>query len=174
MKVMTLTTPSFGNRLKALREKNGLTQEKLAVFVGVSLKTIQRWEKNERQPKVEDIKALAKALGVSEAQLLNDDSPSLTGEWVIEIRVCDHYEEEVIDLTGNIQPVSLITASPDGCAFTIKAPWSMLQTKAGLEELFQRILKEHYSALRGNGISLGQIPKDKKKGKKSDGNNEEE
>lgn len=165
---------TFGKRLKALRKKAGLTQEALAEIIGVNNNAVSRWENNIDMPKTLKIIALAKALGVSEAQLLNDDSPNHTGEWVIEIRVRDHYEEEVIDLTGNIQPVSLITASPDGCAFTIKAPWSMLQTKAGLEELFQRILKEHYSALRGNGISLGQIPKDKKKGKKSDGNNEEE
>lgn len=151
---------TFGNRLKALRKKAGLTQGKLADIIGVSLLTLFRWEKNERQPKVEDIKALAKALGVSEAQLLNDDSPSLTGEWVIQINVAEHLDLEVIDLNGNIQPLALITASPDGVAFTIKAPWSELQTKGGLEKLFKRILKEHYSALRGNGVAFGKIQKD--------------
>ena len=150
---------NFGARLKALRKKAGLTQSQLADKIGVSLLTLFRWEKNERQPRVEDVKALAKALGVSEADLLQD-SPGNPGDWTIRINVADHFSQEVIDLNGNIQPVAQITATPDGCAFTIKANWDLLQTKAGLEKLFKRILKETYPALRGNGVSLGGI-KDK-------------
>ena len=149
----------FGSRLKAFRKKAGLTQSQLADKIGVSLLTLFRWEKNERQPRVEDVKALAKALGVSEADLLQD-SPGNPGDWTIRINVADQFSQEVIDLNGNIQPIAQITATPDGCAFTIKANWDLLQTKAGLEKLFKRILKETYPALRGNGVSLGGI-KDK-------------
>ena len=150
---------NFGSRLKALRKKAGLTQEKLADLIGVHETTIRRWENNGDSPRAEDISSIAKALGVSEAELLHD-SPGNSGDWTIRINVADKFSQEVIDLNGNIQPIAQITATPDGCAFTIKANWDLLQTKAGLEKLFKRILKETYPALRGNGVSLSGI-KDK-------------
>ena len=150
---------NFGSRLKALRKKAGLTQEELAEAIGVHSVTVSQWESNSFLPKTLNIKAIAKALGVSEAELLQD-SPGNPGDWTIRINVADQFSQEVIDLNGNIQPIAQITATPDGCAFTIKANWDLLQTKAGLEKLFKRILKETYPALRGNGVSLGGI-KDK-------------
>ena len=47
---------NFAKRMKELREKAGLTQSELANEIGVSLFTIFRWEKGERQPRMEDIK----------------------------------------------------------------------------------------------------------------------
>lgn len=153
-------TDGFGKRLRALRKKAGLTQEKLAYLIGVHETTIRRWENNGDSPRAEDIYTIAHALGVPEADLLNDTPPVNTGEWLIRINVADKFSQEVIDLNGYIQPVAQITATPDGCSFTIKANWDLLQTPEGLEGLFKRILKEYYPALRGNGVSFGSI-KDK-------------
>lgn len=36
---------SFKERVKELRQKNGWTQEEMAQVIGVSLSTVQRWEK---------------------------------------------------------------------------------------------------------------------------------
>ena len=152
-------TENFGKRLKALRKKAGLTQEELAEAIGVHSVTVSQWESNSFLPKTLNIKAIAQALGVSEADLLQD-SPGNPGDWTIRINVADQFSQEVIDLNGNIQPIAQITATPDGCAFTIKANWDLLQTKAGLEKLFKRILKESYPAMRGTGVALGGI-KDK-------------
>ena len=148
---------TFGARLKTLRKKAGLTQEELAEAIGVHLNSVSLWENGEYTPKMQSIKALAKALGVPEADLLNDTPPVNSGDWTIRINVADNFYQEVIDLKGNIQPVAQITATPDGCAFTIKANWDLLQSKAGLEKLFKRILKESYPAMRGTGIALGGI-----------------
>ena len=148
---------TFGARLKTLRKKAGLTQEDLADVLGLSYMTIRRWEAEKVTPRLEEIKALATALGVPEADLLNDTPPVNSGDWTIRINVADKFSMEVIDLKGNIQPVAQITATPDGCAFTIKANWDLLQSKAGLEKLFKRILKESYPAMRGTGIALGGI-----------------
>ena len=148
---------TFGARLKTLRKKAGLTQEDLADVLGLSYMTIRRWEAEKVTPRLEEIKALATALGVPEADLLNDTPPVNSGDWTIRINVADKFSMEVIDLNGNIQPVAQITATPDGCAFTIKANWDLLQSKAGLEKLFKRILKESYPAMRGTGIALGGI-----------------
>ena len=146
---------SFGSRLKALRKKAGLTQEELAHSSGYSIMTIRRWEWGERSPRVEEIKALAKALGVPENDLLNDPPPEHSGEWTIHINVAAKFTKEEINLTGKVQPIAQITTTPAGCAFTIQADWEMLKTKSGLEKLFKRILKETYPAMRGTGVALG-------------------
>ncbi len=159
---------TFGERLRALRKKSGLTQEQLADAVNVSLKTVQRWEFNERQPRIEEVKALAKALGVSEADLLND-SPHKhkPGEWVISFKTVAHFDtEEVVDMTGNISPVCSIQAGPNGCGLVIKADWESASTKKGLEELFRLILRDFYKPIQAAGIAYGEIPDEEKSSKK--------
>lgn len=42
---------SFGKKLKNLRENKNLTQEQLAVKIGVSLKTVSRYENDESKPR---------------------------------------------------------------------------------------------------------------------------
>ncbi len=157
---------NFGNRLRRLRKKTGLTQEQLAEAVNVSLKTVQRWEFNERQPRIEEIKALAKALGVSEADLLNDP-PEKSGDWVISFKTVAHFNtEEVVDMTGVISPVCSIQAAPNGCGLVIKGDWKTLATKKGLEELFRQVVRDFYKPIQTAGIAYGEIPdeeKDKKK-----------
>ena len=151
---------NFGDRLRRLRKKSGLTQEQLAESVGVSLKTVQRWEFNERQPRMEEIKALAKALGVSEADLLNEPPPvNKPGEWVINFKTVTRFDDkEVIDLTGVVSPVCGIQAAPDGCGFVIKADWDTLRTKGGLEKLFRQVVRDFYKPIQAAGIAYRKIP----------------
>lgn len=62
----------FHERLRAEREAVGLSQEKLARQVDVTLRTIQRWESasTERtEPKLSQVAALALALGCSVSDL---------------------------------------------------------------------------------------------------------
>ena len=149
---------TFGERLKALRKKAGLTQEELAEAVDVHINSVSRWENNELTPKTLKIKALAKALNVTELDLLNDQPPD-SGEWVITLKVSNKLEKEEINLIGNVQPVTSIQATPDGCSLTIQAGWGRLETKKDLEQLFNRILDETYPAIRSNGVALGGIKK---------------
>ena len=159
---------NFGNRLKALRKKSGLTQEQLADCTGYSLMTIRRWEWGERSPRVDEVKALAKALGVCEADLLHDPpTEHKPGEWVISFKTVAHFDtEEVVDMTGNISPVCSIQAGPNGCGLVIKADWEAASTKKGLEELFRLILRDFYKPIQAAGIAYGKIPDDEKSNKK--------
>lgn len=60
------------NRIKRLREKLGLSQEKLARLADVSNNTIINIEAGKQQnPTVETISKIAKALGVSIDELLS-------------------------------------------------------------------------------------------------------
>lgn len=51
-KVMTLSAPTFGELLRQLRRRVGLTQGELALIVGFSVAQISRLEKDERLPDV--------------------------------------------------------------------------------------------------------------------------
>ncbi len=62
-----------GNTIKTLREKRGITQKELAEIINVSNKTISKWETNKGLPDIGVIGELAKALGVSLAELLTGD-----------------------------------------------------------------------------------------------------
>lgn len=59
-----------GNTIKELREKKGCTQKQLALVLGVSDKTISKWETGKGLPDVGIIAELATSLNVSLAELL--------------------------------------------------------------------------------------------------------
>lgn len=64
----------FGQKLKILREEQGLTQDDLANMVGVSSKTISRYESGESNPRYPRIyDDLAKALKIDKLELLSDE-----------------------------------------------------------------------------------------------------
>ena len=75
---------TFAERLKRVRKKTGLSQEDLAHKLELSTMTIRRWESGERQPRLEEIQKLAKALHISEDELLNGE-PEAT--WVLRVEI---------------------------------------------------------------------------------------
>lgn len=60
----------IGSRLRALRMGRHLSQERLAEKVGVSRKTISRWELAQAVPNLNDLLLLANALGAPLRRLL--------------------------------------------------------------------------------------------------------
>ena len=60
----------FGGRLKALREKNGFTQDYIGEYVGVCRATISGYETRGYQPSHEKLMKLSEVLGVSIDNLL--------------------------------------------------------------------------------------------------------
>ena len=59
-----------GAVIKALREKRNLTQKELADKIGVSDKTVSKWETGKGLPDITLLEPLAGALGVSVSELL--------------------------------------------------------------------------------------------------------
>ena len=60
-----------GTTIKLLRERRGFTQAELADRIGVSSKTISKWETAKGLPDIALIEPLAKALGVSVMELMS-------------------------------------------------------------------------------------------------------
>jgi DNA-binding XRE family transcriptional regulator/desulfoferrodoxin (superoxide reductase-like protein) len=57
--------------IKALREKQNLTQAELAMRIGVSSKTISKWETAKGLPDISLLQPLAQALNISVIELMN-------------------------------------------------------------------------------------------------------
>ncbi len=70
---MTLT----GDRLTALRERNGWTKTRVSNVIGVPMSTYANYEYGRREPDVETMKKLAKLYNVTVDYLVgNDDAES--------------------------------------------------------------------------------------------------
>lgn len=69
---------NFGERLKKYRQDRRLTQQELADQIGVSNKTVSRWESEGGYPDVPMLVPLARALGVTVDDLLDGEKPVRT------------------------------------------------------------------------------------------------
>ena len=65
-----MKTTTIGERIRDLRKKRDLTQEKLADFLGVSYQAVSKWECNLTSPDLGLIGPLTKLLGVTSDELL--------------------------------------------------------------------------------------------------------
>ena len=63
---------TFGEKLKEVRKKTGLTQEELAELIGISRAAVAKWETDKGLPDIENLKAIARLLDVSIDYLLDD------------------------------------------------------------------------------------------------------
>lgn len=63
--------PTLGEQLKALRIKKGMTQEQLAQRLNTTKAAISRYEKDQRQPRLEQITEMAMILDASPDDLYN-------------------------------------------------------------------------------------------------------
>ncbi len=61
--------PGLGEAIRELREKRGLTQERLAQDAGVTTGTVSLLERGQSNPAWGTVKALADGLGVTIAEL---------------------------------------------------------------------------------------------------------
>ena len=64
---------TFGERLLEYRNREGLSQEKLAEKVGVTRQTVSKWETNQSVPDFDKIIPLCEALGISTEELIKGE-----------------------------------------------------------------------------------------------------
>ena len=68
-----MNTYVTGNTIKQLRENRNLTQSALADRIGVSSKTVSKWETARGLPDITLLQPLAQALGISVMELMNGE-----------------------------------------------------------------------------------------------------
>ena len=71
--VATMNTYVTGATIKQLRESRNMTQTDLAEQLGVSNKTISKWETGKGLPDISLLQPLAQALGISVIELMNGE-----------------------------------------------------------------------------------------------------
>ncbi len=70
---MVDTKAEIGSRIKLIRKQRKMTQADLANAIGSSVSTIPMYETGRREPDIETLLRIAKALGISLASLLPDE-----------------------------------------------------------------------------------------------------
>ena len=68
-----MNTYVTGTTIKQLREKQRITQTELAEKIGVSSKTVSKWETGKGLPDISLLQPLAQALGISVIELMNGE-----------------------------------------------------------------------------------------------------
>ncbi len=68
-----MNTYVTGATVKQLREKRNMTQAELAEKIGVSSKTVSKWETAKGLPDISLLQPLAQALGISVIELMNGE-----------------------------------------------------------------------------------------------------
>ena len=75
---------TFAQKLKELRNRSGMSQEKLAEKVGVSRQAITKWETDKGAPEMENLLALSDLFGVSVDELLGREGRKPTEGFLYE------------------------------------------------------------------------------------------
>lgn len=68
------TTTTFIERLRIARSQSGLSQERLAAAIGVTSRTVARWESGTVSPQVDSLLRVADATGVTAAWLIGEEA----------------------------------------------------------------------------------------------------
>jgi len=71
--VASMNTYVTGNTIRQLREQRKLTQAELGERIGVSSKTVSKWETAKGLPDISLLQPLAEALGISVLELMNGE-----------------------------------------------------------------------------------------------------
>ena len=85
-----------GKFIAQKRKEKNLTQEQLAEKLGVSNKTVSKWETGKCMPDYSIVQNLCEQLEITVAELMN-------GEVAEEQSVCTYDEEQIIDLLKRTQ-----------------------------------------------------------------------
>ena len=99
----------LGERLRALRKRNDLTQEQLAERLGVSFQTISKWENGASAPDITMLPALAHFFGVTTDELLGVDI--LRADEKIE-----EYRKQIYALYDKWKLADMVTLCRNACA----------------------------------------------------------
>lgn len=98
---------TIGSFIKEKRKEKNLTQAQLAEKIGVSNKTISKWECGKCMPDYSIIKPLCQELGVTVSELMDGEVKAESS-----IRVFD--EEQILDMLERIQSLEKQKMSING------------------------------------------------------------
>lgn len=131
----------LSNKIKLLRESNGLEQKTLAAMLGVETSIISRWENGNRKPSKSNLKKLAEAFQIELIYLLSDKKD-------------EKIFENMKPFLGDMEPTSLYAAeiyNYIGSMYVEKSDY-----KEALEH-YNRSLKIYKNELGEDNIQLAKV-----------------
>ena len=147
---------NLGNRISEKRKEKGLTQEELAVRLGVSPQAVSKWENNLSCPDISLLPAISKIFGISVDELLGVEPASEKAEQPEETKAFSEpeaaYEEPVF--TGKKATTLLITRDNDGKITNVKIPLGIVRFGLNLGSIFGGITGEQARTIE-NAIRTG-------------------
>jgi len=152
----------FGERLRKLIKKQGLTQQDLADALDISRNTVWRWINDKATPESYILQNLATVLHVSIDDLLNDSPPDNSGRWVLSITVRQELKEEVIDLAKPIPEISTVVTANTGAYIALGGNYDLWASNEGFASIVKELKKLRDGVLQ-QGRSRGFIPDENNK-----------
>ena len=109
----------LGPKIKELRKRRHLSQDRLAQMLNVSRPTLSRWERNEAVPDSDQLTRIANTFQVNVRYLIDDDmsyedigknDSDIGNEEIVEqlVRINDNFAEELARRRDSIKRISLI------------------------------------------------------------------
>ena len=107
---------SLGERIKEQRKNSGLSQEKVAEFVGVSRQAVTKWEANQSAPSTENLFKLAEIFGTTVDMLLssNEDGKNSPAEQIYYLYKMEE-EKKAAERRGKMKKNLLLRHYPKFC-----------------------------------------------------------
>ena len=125
-----------GEKIRQQRKFLDMKQEELSKLIGVSLKTVQRWEAGERSPRVEEMSRLSDALHVSAGYLMGlEDTSDLSNKVPTNEKALLEKKTEIATFTTKNGERFEAPATPEGYEY--------------LEKMFLLALSGRSAALAG-------------------------
>lgn len=91
-----MDTKKIGLFLKNLRKENNMTQEQLGERIGVTNKTISRWETGNYMPPVDSLLLLSDIYGITINEIL-------AGEYIEDAKMRKVADENVVNVLGELE-----------------------------------------------------------------------
>ena len=86
---------TLGGKIRKLRKQNGLSQEELGYWIGVTRQTISKWEANDMQPNAENIKVLCSVFSITTDSFLVDND--VLNQSLNEIALCNSIKNRKVN-----------------------------------------------------------------------------
>jgi len=90
---------TIGQNIRAARKKEGLTQKQLAEKSGIATITLQQYERGVREPKLETIARIAKALNLYAYDLIKDQWKTVSMDPSDDTDICSGEDEQLQRIT---------------------------------------------------------------------------
>lgn len=139
---------NLGNNISERRKAKGMTQEDLAVMLGVSPQAVSKWENNLSCPDISLLPSIAKIFGISVDELL-DVMPAAEKTYTEPEAT---YEEPVF--TGKKATALLISIDRNGKVSNVKMPLSVVRFGLNLGSVFGGLTGAQASTVE-NAIRTG-------------------